>query len=160
MVVLFEDVLRLRETQFPLLKQSFISSPFLEEVYFDFTPAYREQADLRTITCYMTNISFTADGLEQLTYQLCHVYARCTRSVSMPAPAYYAHLVAFRARHHVTGNGGLVFTDLMTLVFLLEFVFELLLCLFVLLWTVSCLKNFLSPLVLTKHDSSSEPVYL
>ena len=49
--------------------------------------------------------AFTADDLQKLTYQLCHVYARCTRSVSMPAPAYYAHLVAFRARHHVT-NGG------------------------------------------------------
>ena len=148
-------------TQFPQLKQSFISF-FLNEVYCDFTPAYREQADLHTITLYDDN-SFTADGLQQLTYQLCHVYARCTRSVSMPAPAYYAHLVAFRARHHVTGNGRLVFTHLMTLVFLLEFVFELLLCLFVLLWTVSCLKNvcnFLAPLVLTKHDSSSEPVYL
>ncbi|KAJ7389269.1 argonaute 1 [Desmophyllum pertusum] len=49
--------------------------------------------------------AFTADSLQKLTYQLCHVYARCTRSVSMPAPAYYAHLVAFRAKHHVT-NGG------------------------------------------------------
>ena len=36
-----------------------------------------------------------------LTYQLCHTYVRCTRSVSIPAPAYYAHLVAFRARYHL-----------------------------------------------------------
>ena len=48
--------------------------------------------------------NFTSDSLQQLTYQLCHVYARCTRSVSMPAPAYYAHLAASRARVHVT-NG-------------------------------------------------------
>ena len=46
--------------------------------------------------------SFTADELQALTYQLCHTYVRCTRSVSVPAPAYYAHLVAFRARYHLT----------------------------------------------------------
>ncbi|XP_039253846.2 protein argonaute-2-like [Styela clava] len=45
--------------------------------------------------------SFTADDLQILTYQLCHTYVRCTRSVSIPAPAYYAHLVAFRARYHL-----------------------------------------------------------
>uniref|UniRef100_A0A8C6EDK5 Argonaute RISC catalytic component 3 n=1 Tax=Microcebus murinus TaxID=30608 RepID=A0A8C6EDK5_MICMU len=44
---------------------------------------------------------FTADELQLLTYQLCHTYVRCTRSVSIPAPAYYAHLVAFRARYHL-----------------------------------------------------------
>ncbi|XP_038052098.1 protein argonaute-2-like isoform X1 [Patiria miniata] len=44
---------------------------------------------------------FTADDLQCLTYQLCHTYVRCTRSVSIPAPAYYAHLVAFRARYHL-----------------------------------------------------------
>ncbi|PIK49325.1 eukaryotic translation initiation factor 2c [Apostichopus japonicus] len=44
---------------------------------------------------------FSADELQCLTYQLCHTYVRCTRSVSIPAPAYYAHLVAFRARYHL-----------------------------------------------------------
>lgn len=44
---------------------------------------------------------FGADELQSLTYQLCHTYVRCTRSVSIPAPAYYAHLVAFRARYHL-----------------------------------------------------------
>ncbi|XP_072175930.1 protein argonaute-2-like [Diadema setosum] len=44
---------------------------------------------------------FRADELQCLTYQLCHTYVRCTRSVSIPAPAYYAHLVAFRARYHL-----------------------------------------------------------
>lgn len=45
--------------------------------------------------------NFKADELQALTYQLCHTYVRCTRSVSIPAPAYYAHLVAFRARFHL-----------------------------------------------------------
>lgn len=45
--------------------------------------------------------TFSADELQCLTYQLCHTYVRCTRSVSIPAPAYYAHLVAFRARYHL-----------------------------------------------------------
>ena len=31
---------------------------------------------------------------------MCHIYSRCERSVSYPAPTYYAHLAAFRAREH------------------------------------------------------------
>ncbi|XP_054710913.1 protein argonaute-2-like [Uloborus diversus] len=60
---------------------------------------------------------FTADELQCLTYQLCHTYVRCTRSVSIPAPAYYAHLVAFRARYHLvekdheSGDGSLQSTN-------------------------------------------------
>lgn len=44
---------------------------------------------------------FTADELQLLTYQLCHIYVRCTHSVSIPSTAYYAQLVAFRARYHL-----------------------------------------------------------
>ena len=41
------------------------------------------------------------DVLQDLTYRLCFLYCRATRSVSVCPPAYYAHLVATRARFHV-----------------------------------------------------------
>ncbi|KAH9992243.1 argonaute-like protein [Russula compacta] len=43
---------------------------------------------------------FTADDLQSVSFALCHVYARCTRSVSIPAPVYYAHNVCKRAKNH------------------------------------------------------------
>lgn len=42
-----------------------------------------------------------ADELQDLTNVLCHLYARCSRSISIPTPVYYAHLAAFRARAHI-----------------------------------------------------------
>ncbi|KAL6566896.1 argonaute 5 [Orobanche minor] len=48
-------------------------------------------------------IGFTADQLQILTNCLCYTYARCTRSVSIVPPAYYAHLAAFRARYYIEG---------------------------------------------------------
>ncbi|KAL3626338.1 Protein argonaute 10 [Castilleja foliolosa] len=56
--------------------------------------------------------NFTADGIQSLTNNLCYTYARCTRSVSVVPPAYYAHLAAFRARFYLepdvpeNGSGG------------------------------------------------------
>ncbi|KAI6654721.1 argonaute 1 [Oopsacas minuta] len=41
--------------------------------------------------------NFDSDSLQTLTYHLCHLYARCTKAVSIPAPVYYAHWVALRA---------------------------------------------------------------
>jgi len=43
---------------------------------------------------------FTADSLQQLSFSLCHVYARSTRAVSLPSPVYYADIVCSRARTH------------------------------------------------------------
>jgi len=46
------------------------------------------------------DMNLTADQLEEFTFYMCHLYARCTRAVSIPAPAYYAHLAAYRARFY------------------------------------------------------------
>ncbi|KAL3189320.1 hypothetical protein MRX96_002643 [Rhipicephalus microplus] len=45
--------------------------------------------------------NFKADTLQQLTYGLCHTYARCSRSVSIPTPVYYAHHATKRAKCYV-----------------------------------------------------------
>lgn len=54
---------------------------------------------------------FKADELQSLSFMLCHLYVRCTRSVSIPAPAYYAHHVAFRARYHLQKEEGSTSSD-------------------------------------------------
>lgn len=47
--------------------------------------------------------NWSSDALQCFTFYLCHAYMRCTRSVSYPAPTYYAHLAAFRAREWLSG---------------------------------------------------------
>lgn len=42
--------------------------------------------------------NMSENEIEQLTYFLCHMFTRCNRSVSYPAPTYYAHLAAARAK--------------------------------------------------------------
>lgn len=44
---------------------------------------------------------YTSDEVQHICYQLCHLYGRCPRSVSLPAPVYYADLVAMRAKYHI-----------------------------------------------------------
>ncbi|KAJ7075722.1 argonaute-like protein [Mycena belliarum] len=44
--------------------------------------------------------SLTADTMQALSFALCHVYAGSTRSVSIPAPVYYADTVCARAKIH------------------------------------------------------------
>ncbi|KAG1736714.1 Piwi domain-containing protein [Suillus lakei] len=41
-----------------------------------------------------------SDDLQELAFTLCHAYARATRSVSIPAPVYYADIVCARGAFH------------------------------------------------------------
>ncbi|CDW61334.1 Piwi domain containing protein [Trichuris trichiura] len=41
-----------------------------------------------------------ADTMQAIAYYVCHFYGRCMRSVSIPAPVYFAHLACYRSRHH------------------------------------------------------------
>lgn len=43
---------------------------------------------------------FSADGLQKYCFDLCHLYARSTRSVSIPAPVYYADILCSQAEYH------------------------------------------------------------
>ena len=49
------------------------------------------------------DLNLGPDELQRLTFDLCHVYARCTRTVSNPAPCYYAHLAANHAHFYMHG---------------------------------------------------------
>ncbi|GFX64657.1 protein argonaute-4 [Trichonephila clavipes] len=55
--------------------------------------------------CYYTVLhddnGYGFDALEKLSYYLCHLYIRCTKSISVPSPIQYAHLAAYRARRHL-----------------------------------------------------------
>jgi len=48
--------------------------------------------------CLYDENNFTADELQHLCQRLSYNYARCTRSVSIATPAYYAHHLASRGR--------------------------------------------------------------
>lgn len=50
------------------------------------------------------NFGRRLDILQNLSFCLCHAYARATRSVSIPAPVYYADIVCARANFHFNPN--------------------------------------------------------
>lgn len=47
---------------------------------------------------------FSIDDIQGFSYNLCHLFTRCNRAVSYPAPTYYAHLAAYRGRVYIEGH--------------------------------------------------------
>ncbi|KAJ3084786.1 argonaute 1 [Rhizoclosmatium hyalinum] len=49
---------------------------------------------------------FSSDDLQEITYRMCYLFARASRSVGIVPAVYYAHLVAYRARCYRPGGVG------------------------------------------------------
>lgn len=55
------------------------------------------------VVVYNDDNTMNADVLQGISYALCHVHARATRSIGIPAPVYYADLVCSRVDYHLKG---------------------------------------------------------
>ncbi|KAI7822858.1 Piwi domain-containing protein [Gamsiella multidivaricata] len=44
---------------------------------------------------------FTSDSLQRLTFNLCHMYSRCPRTISIVPAVQYAHMLAYRGRYYL-----------------------------------------------------------
>jgi eukaryotic translation initiation factor 2C len=55
-------------------------------------------------TVFLNECKIGPDDMEMLSFCLCHMYARCNRSVSYPNCTYNAHLMAARAKCYITGD--------------------------------------------------------
>ena len=47
----------------------------------------------------------TLSEIELMTYWLCYLYTRCTKSVSIATPVYYAHWAAKRGKNILAAGG-------------------------------------------------------
>jgi hypothetical protein len=62
--------------------------------YFVHLPCFCIQLDYYDVAC---NGAYWADDIQSLSYALCHVYARCTRSISIPAPVFCKFSILLQA---------------------------------------------------------------
>ncbi|ELU45829.1 Piwi domain-containing protein [Rhizoctonia solani AG-1 IA] len=53
-------------------------------------------------TVLLDEMGYSSDKLQSVAHALCHIYARSTRSVSIPAPVYYADIISARGNFHFT----------------------------------------------------------
>ncbi|KAK0473906.1 argonaute-like protein [Armillaria novae-zelandiae] len=77
-----------------------ITSPVLFDWYLQSHGGIKGTSRSGHYTVLHDESNFTPDALQSLAFLLCHTFARATKSVSIPAPVYHAHLVCGKAKQH------------------------------------------------------------
>ncbi|GAA5934977.1 argonaute/piwi family protein [Sporobolomyces koalae] len=78
-----------------------ITHPYLFEFYLQAHAGLKGTAKPTRYICILDEIGFTSDQLEKLFNSMCYNFGRATRSVSLVPVAYYADIVAGKARSYV-----------------------------------------------------------
>nr|WJM99327.1 AGO2 protein 2097 [Hypothenemus hampei] len=81
-----------------------ITHPYLQDFYLVSHASIQGVAKPTKYVTLWDDLKLDNDTVEQLTFYLCHMFTRCNRSVSYPAPTYYAHLAAARAKVYIEND--------------------------------------------------------
>ncbi|KAI9449778.1 Piwi-domain-containing protein [Russula earlei] len=83
-----------------------VTSPHKPDFYLQSHPGLKGTSRPSHYIVLYNKLGFSIDIVQQISYFLCHAYARCTRSVSIPAPVYYADIVCSRAAFYLEESLG------------------------------------------------------
>ncbi|KAH9066792.1 Piwi-domain-containing protein [Lactarius vividus] len=83
-----------------------VANPHKMDFYLQSHPGLKGTSRPSHYVVLYNKLGFSIDIIQQISYFLCHAYARCTRSVSIPAPVYYADIVCSRAGFYLDESLG------------------------------------------------------
>ncbi|KAN0130852.1 Piwi domain containing protein [Lactarius tabidus] len=83
-----------------------VANPHKMDFYLQSHPGLKGTSRPSHYVVLYNKLGFNIDIIQQISYFLCYAYARCTRSVSIPAPVYYADIVCSRAGFYLDESLG------------------------------------------------------
>ncbi|KAB5595604.1 Protein argonaute-2 [Ceratobasidium theobromae] len=83
---------------------STITHPAIWDFYLQSHPGLKGTSSPSHYTVLLDEMNYPTDKLQSVAHNLCHAYARSTRSVSIPAPVYYADIISARGRFHFSSE--------------------------------------------------------
>ncbi|KDQ64708.1 hypothetical protein JAAARDRAFT_167271 [Jaapia argillacea MUCL 33604] len=83
-----------------------VTHPLEWDFYLQSQPGLKGTSRPSHYTVVMDQSGVSPEQVQNLSYALCHSYARATRAVSIPAPVYYADLICRRSKFHFRDEVG------------------------------------------------------